>query len=128
MENLLETKEESILTQEQIQSAVMIIQALHKRKDSFQILFPELSAEKQNALHFISEGKSYREAALIIKRNHTIITQWSKNDPKFKQALEEVKMERQKSIHLKEMLSQAVHEMKTSTSQNNEDLRTQVIQ
>ncbi|TGL00847.1 hypothetical protein EHQ43_19515, partial [Leptospira bouyouniensis] len=101
----------------------MIIQALHKRKDSFQILFPELSAEKQNALHFISEGKSYREAALIIKRNHTIITQWSKNDPKFKQALEEVKMEKQKSIRLKEMLSQAVHEMKTSTSENVEEIK-----
>ncbi|MGJ4734881.1 MULTISPECIES: hypothetical protein [Leptospira] len=123
MINLLETKEESILTQEQIQNAVMIIQALHKRKDSFQILFPELSAEKQNALHFISEGKSYREAALIIKRNHTIITQWSKNDPKFKKALDEVKMEIQKSIRIHEMLRQAGNEEKTSTSENVEEIK-----
>ncbi|PJZ79267.1 hypothetical protein [Leptospira meyeri] len=119
---ILETKEDRNLTREQIQNAVMIIQAWHKRNDSFEILYPELSAEKQNALYFIRKGNSYREAALKIERNHTIITQWSKNDPKFKQALEEVKMEIQKSIRLKDILLQAAYEEKTSTSKNDEEI------
>ncbi|MCW7463144.1 hypothetical protein [Leptospira limi] len=54
--------------------------------------------------------------------NHTIITQWSKNDPKFKQALEKVKTDIQESIRMKTILPQLSYEENTSTSQMNEEL------
>ncbi|TGL23137.1 hypothetical protein EHQ46_05720 [Leptospira yanagawae] len=124
MINLLETKEESIWTSEQYQSALKIFaQELLKRREIIENRYPGLTDEKNTALVFIKEGRSYRRAAKALGKNHTIITQWLKNDPKFKQALEEVKMERQKFIRLQALLPQSGNEEKTSTSENVEEIK-----
>lgn len=98
-----------------------IMQALHERNDIFGNPYPGLTAEKQTALVLIKSGYSYRETAKELRKNHTIITQWSKNDLKFKQALELIKMDIQESIRMKAILPQFGFEEKTSTSQNDED-------
>lgn len=123
LQNQLATKQESYLTTDQIQRSVMnLMQALHKRNDIFGNPYPGLSAEKQTALVLIKSGYSYRETAKELKKNHTIITQWSKNDPKFKQALEQVKTDIQESIRMKTILPQLSVQEMTSTSQMNEEL------
>ncbi|TGK87582.1 hypothetical protein EHQ24_01685 [Leptospira noumeaensis] len=122
MQNQLLTKQEFYLTPEQFHNAFKsFIQEWYNRNDNLENPYPGLSAEKQTALVNIKEGRSYRETAKALGKNHTIITQWSKNDPKFKQALEEVKMERQKSIRLQAILPQAVNEWKTSSSSSNDE-------
>ncbi|MCW7463996.1 MULTISPECIES: hypothetical protein [Leptospira] len=124
MENQILSKQQYNISSEQYQFALMIFtQELLKRRDIIENRYPGLAAEKQTALVYIKEGRSYRRAAKALGMNHTIITQWSKNDPKFKKALEEVKLERQKFIRLQAILPQAENEEKTSTSENVEEIK-----
>ena len=120
MENLVDSRDQTL---EKVQNALLLLQAFEKSSEILETLYPELSAEKLDALYFIKKRYSYRETAFRLKRNHTIITQWSKNDPKFKKALDEIKMERHKSIRIHEMLRQAGYEEKTSTSENVEEIK-----
>lgn len=107
LENQLTPNEENYPSRDQIQrTMVYILQAIHSSVDNVRKKYPELSSEKQTALAYIKKGFSYRETALRIKRNHTIITQWLKNDPKFKQALEEDKRETQESHLVEAILEQ----------------------
>ncbi|TGL77262.1 hypothetical protein [Leptospira jelokensis] len=124
MENQILTKQENNLTPELYQIAVEhFLQILTKRNEILKNPYPGLSNEKQTALVHIEKGRSYRETAKALGMNHTIITQWSKNDPKFKQALEEVKMERQKTIRMQALLPQSGKEEKASTSVNVEEIK-----
>lgn len=123
LENQLRPNEENYPSRDQIQRTMLyLLQAIRSSVDNVRKKYPELSSEKQSALGFINKGFSYRETALRIRKNHTIITQWKKNDPKFKQALEEAERETQESQLVEAILEQLSFKEKTSTSQMNEEL------
>ncbi|MCG6150280.1 hypothetical protein LFX15_18425 [Leptospira levettii] len=106
MENQLTPNEENYPNSDQIQRALLYFLQALLTGDILRKTYPSLSSEKQTALAYIKKGFSYRETALRIKRNHTIITQWLKNDPKFKQALEEDERETQESHLVEAILEQ----------------------
>lgn len=106
LENQLTPNEENYPNSDQIQRALLYFLQALLTGDILRKTYPSLSSEKQTALAYIKKGFSYRETALRIKRNHTIITQWLKNDPKFKQALEEDERETQESHLVEAILEQ----------------------
>lgn len=98
------------------------MQSLEEREEILKRPFPIVSPEKETALLLIQAGLSYRKTAERLRMNHTIITQWSKNDHEFKRLLELVEREKQEAIRRNSLLALAIETEKTTISQDNVDL------
>ncbi|MCW7467666.1 hypothetical protein [Leptospira levettii] len=127
MENQLTPNEENYPNSDQIQRALLYFLQALLTGDILRKTYPSLSSEKQNAVILIRSGLSDRETAKELKKNHTIINQWKKNDPKFKQALEEDEWETQVSILIKAIRKQLGFIEKTSISQMNKELENLIL-
>ncbi|TGK78896.1 hypothetical protein EHQ23_19705 [Leptospira bourretii] len=80
--------------------------------------YPSVSVEKETALLMILVGYSYRKTADQIQKNHTIITQWAKNDTEFKRLLVEVKQKRQAFLRSQILPSKVEGVNEPKSSQN----------